>query len=284
MSTSELRGAEIGRLVRVIAAAYEDEPGEAMPWALLEGLLHLVPCDLDVSYQHHDHVAGRTVCLQSTDRPAAPVDPGGIPDPSDDPFWQHWWRLDCSWPQRTGNLRAVVHTGDFYPSERARRAGLTAEVLPELRASMMVSLPAPPGEARRVLFMRNSGPGFTERDRQLVQLLRPHLQEIWLDAERRRAGVPQLTAREWEVLAMAAAGLSYAEIGRRLFIAQGTVRKHTENVRTRLGVHSIRAAAAVALPHAPSQLRPPDRVVAGRSAGRVVGVGRVGLEPTTQGL
>ena len=90
-------------------------------------------------------------------------------------------------------------------------------------------------------------------------LLRPHLQEIWLDAERRRAGVPQLTPREWELLALAAGGMPYAAIAGRLFISVGTVPKHMEHVRERLGVHSIPAAAAVAMPHAPAALRRPRR-------------------------
>lgn len=87
-------------------------------------------------------------------------------------------------------------------------------------------------------------------------MLRPHLQEIWLDAERRRAGVPQLTPREWQVLGMAGAGLGYVEIASALFVSVATVRKHMEHVRERLGVHSVMAAAAVALPHAPPHMVP----------------------------
>jgi hypothetical protein len=59
-----------------------------------------------------------------------------------------------------------------------------------------VSLPAPPGEAWRFVFMRTSGRRFNERDRQVLDLLRPHLNELFLDAERRRAGIPPLTPRE----------------------------------------------------------------------------------------
>ncbi len=50
---------------------------------------------------------------------------------------------------------------------------------------------------------------------------------------------------------MATAGLSFPEITRELFISVGTVRKHMEHVRSRLGVHSIAAAGAMALPHRP---------------------------------
>ena len=114
--------------------------------------------------------------------------------------------------------------------------------------------------------MRHSEPSFTERERQIAMLLRPHLQEIWLDAERRRAGVPQLTAREWEVLALAATGMPYAVVADQLFISVGTVRKHMEHVRVRLGVHSIPAAAAVAMPHAPARLRIRSTVPAPRAA------------------
>lgn len=255
MTTSELGAADLDRLVAVLEDAHDDAPGEGMPRALLEGLMHLVPCDLEVNYQHHDHRGCRTLLIQA-------VGPGDLhvgPDREDegcpeDPFWQHWWTSMCSWPQRSGDLRSVVHTGDFFPTEWARLADPMHEVLPGVRAAMIISLPAAPGEARRVVFMRGSGRAFSERDRQVAMLLRPHLQEIWLDAERRRAGIPHLTPREWEVLAMAAAGLPYATIGRRLFISVGTVRTHMEHVRARLGVHSIAAAAAVAMPHAPAHL------------------------------
>jgi DNA-binding CsgD family transcriptional regulator len=257
MTTSELYAADVEALMRVIDEAHEDAAGEAMPWALLEGLLRLVPCDLDVSYQHHDHQALRNICIQvagdgGQHEGPAPHEGGG----SAHAFWQYWWHGLCSWPQRSGDLRRVIQTRDFLPTEHDRLADQISEILPEVRAAMIVSLPAPPGEARRVCFMRHSEPSFTERDRQIAMLLRPHLQEIWLDAERRRAGVPQLTAREWEVLALAAIGMSYATIAAQLFISVGTVRKHMEHVRERLGVHSVQAAAATALPHAPAHLRP----------------------------
>jgi DNA-binding NarL/FixJ family response regulator len=118
--------------------------------------------------------------------------------------------------------------------------------------------------------MRGSGPPFTERDRQLAALARPHLQEIWLDAEQRRRGVPRLSRREWDVLERAATGMTYGDIAAELFISVGTVRKHMEHVRERLGVHSVTAAAAVALPRTSRTAAPapgPDRGREERSAG-----------------
>ncbi|MCZ2813144.1 MULTISPECIES: helix-turn-helix transcriptional regulator [unclassified Modestobacter] len=276
MTTSELYAADVEALVGVLDDARSDDPGPAMPWALLEDLQRLVPSDLGVSFQHHEPSASRSLLVQGVEIGGQRADIAGpTPEEPDDPFWRYWWQGLCSWPQRTGDLRRVIQTRDFLPTERDRLADPVSELLPELRETMIISLPAAPGEARRVCFMRHDGPSFTERDRQLATLLRPHLQEIWLDAERRRAGVPKLTAREWEVLALAAAGMPYAVIAAQLFISVGTVRKHMEHVRERLGVHSIPAAAARAMPHAPGRLRtrstagcPPASPGRGGSGGR----------------
>lgn len=251
MSTSHLRGSDLDLLMSTVADGYRDDAGAGMPWALLDGLQKLIPCDVDVSYQHYDYRACRSLFKQGL--PACGLrEPVSGPDPPEpeDPFWLLWWQATCSWPQRAGNLHRVVHTGDFFPTERARLAEPMSEVLPEIRYDMILSLPAPPGEARRILFFRAGNPPFSERERQLAELIRPHVQEIWLDAERRRAGVPKLSPREWEVLSLAAAGRSYGEIAGQLYIATSTVRKHMEHVRERLGVRSVAAAAAIAMPHA----------------------------------
>jgi DNA-binding CsgD family transcriptional regulator len=276
MTTSELYATDVEALVGVLDDARSDPPGPAMPWALLEDLQRLIPCDLDVSFQHHEPRASRTLLIQGVEVGGRRADVlGPTPEEPDDPFWRYWWQGPCSWPQRTGDLRRVIKTRDFLLTEHDRLADPGSEILPELRECMMISLAAAPGEARRICFMRHDGPWFTERDRQLAALLRPHLQEIWLDAERRRAGVPQLTTREWEVLALAAAGMPYAVIADQLFISVGTVRKHMEHVRERLGVHSIAAAAARAMPHAPGHLWtrstagcPPASARRGESGGR----------------
>ncbi|MGC0316060.1 DNA-binding NarL/FixJ family response regulator [Kitasatospora acidiphila] len=62
-----------------------------------------------------------------------------------------------------------------------------------------------------------------------------------------------LTAREREVLGCLSAGMSRAEIGRRLFLSTNTVRTHVQNLMIKLDVHS--SVAAVALAH---RVAPPD--------------------------
>ena len=82
--------------------------------------------------------------------------------------------------------------------------------------------------------------------------MRPRLDELWQDGERLRRGPLPLSPREWEVLELADAGGSYAEIAAHLVVSIGTVRKHMEHVRERLGVHSVLAAAAIAFPRDPT--------------------------------
>jgi DNA-binding CsgD family transcriptional regulator len=260
MPTGHLHEGDVDLLLRVLEDAHADaeEPAEGLPWALLDGLQELIPCDWDVSYQHHVPAGRRSVLMQGCGEEGRFAE-GPVTDPPDDPFWQLWDTSMCSWPQRSGDLTTVIHTGDFFGTDRARRADPMCRFMGQVRFTMIVSLPAPAGEVRRVLFMRSSGPAFTERDRQVLALLRPHLQELWLRAEERRRAVPHLSEREWQVLELAASGLTYAEVAARLFLSTGTVRKHMEHVRERLCVHSVAAAAARALP------RPRDP---GRTASR----------------
>lgn len=64
-----------------------------------------------------------------------------------------------------------------------------------------------------------------------------------LRARERLAG---LTAREHEVLALLTTGLSNGDIGRRLYMVEGTVKGHVSTILRRLGVRNRVEAAAVA--------------------------------------
>ena len=56
----------------------------------------------------------------------------------------------------------------------------------------------------------------------------------------------RLTRREREVLALVAEGMTNAEIGARLWISAGTVRRHLENAYAKLEVHTRTAAVRAA--------------------------------------
>ena len=100
----------------------------------------------------------------------------------------------------------------------------------------------------RLLFWRGPGPDFSERDRALLALLRPHLHQAYLDAERRRHPTPPLTPRQRELLRLVAAGHTNAQIARRLGVTEKTVGKHLENIYARLQVSSRTAAVTRAFP------------------------------------
>jgi DNA-binding NarL/FixJ family response regulator len=118
----------------------------------------------------------------------------------------------------------------------------------------MLTLPATPGQVpdpgrtMRLYLARGSGLDFSERDRALLTLLRPHLYEAYLDAERRRRPIRRLTPRQWNVLRLVASGNTNIQIARRLGISEGTVRTHLENIYEGLQVSSRTAAVTPVFP------------------------------------
>jgi len=94
----------------------------------------------------------------------------------------------------------------------------------------------------RLFLFRGPGPDFSDRDRAVLTLLRPHLHQAYLDAERRRHPVPRLTSRQTDLLRLVAAGHTNTQIARRLGISEATVRTHLENIYSRLQVSSRTAA------------------------------------------
>jgi DNA-binding CsgD family transcriptional regulator len=157
-------------------------------------------------------------------------------------FEQHYWECEpCSYPDQSGDLRSVTKLSDFYSTRQWHSTGMYQDVFRQfgVEREFMLCLP---NEAGRLLFFRGPGPDFSERDCGLLSLLRPHLHEAYLHAERRRHCTPQLTRRHWELLNLLAAGCTDGQIARRLGISEGTVRKHLENVYGRLNVSSRTAA------------------------------------------
>jgi DNA-binding CsgD family transcriptional regulator len=80
---------------------------------------------------------------------------------------------------------------------------------------------------------------FTDRERALLDLLRPHLAKLY-----QKTGMSnRLTRREAEVLRWVAAGKSDAQISAILGISARTVQKHLEHAYQKLGVENRTAAA-----------------------------------------
>ena len=253
------------RDLRVLAAIVsQDRPdlpdGEGLPLSLLADLMGQIRCD-EIGLGRYDSVRQESSVLQH------------MPTLSDDELkafedWdlaldEHFWAChwDCqsrSYPERTGDLRSIVKISDFYSARQWHSTGMYCDFYRTLchEHELQLCLPDPaapgpvsgPNRTVRLYLWRGPGPDFSERDRALLTLLRPHLHQAYLDAERRRSPAPRLTARQRELLRLLAVGYTNTQIARHLGISEGTVRTHLENIYERLHVSSRTAAVTRAFP------------------------------------
>jgi DNA-binding CsgD family transcriptional regulator len=94
--------------------------------------------------------------------------------------------------------------------------------------------------------LNRSGRGFSDRDRERLEVMRPHLGNLYrLSARRLPDGLDtgELTPREREVLRWVAAGKTDRDIAAILGISPRTVHKHLQHIYEKLGVETRTAAA-----------------------------------------
>jgi DNA-binding CsgD family transcriptional regulator len=238
---------DLRTLLGIVSDDRSDIPAEGLALSLLSDLSDQVRCER-VSFFAMD--SDRQTGWFGQDLPADDADDEQV-------FWKHYWDCDdCCYPDRSGDLRSVTKLSDFYSARQWHSTGMYSDHDRQrgIEHELRLCLPAGPGRAAgtgrtvRLMLTRGPGPDFSERDRALLALLRPHLQQAYFDAERRRRNTPQLTPRHWDLLNLVAAGYTNAQIARRLGLSEGTVRKHLENIYGRLQVSSRMAAIARAFP------------------------------------
>jgi DNA-binding CsgD family transcriptional regulator len=240
---------DLRTLMSVVEDGRRDEPTEGLPWAVLDGLAGLVACD-QVNFNEVDLTHRRVLLGQWVECGEHGIELGstGIPEA--------WWHsvtsfLPCNYAERTEDYASAVRWSDFYTQTELRNTSFYADFHGRHGSvhGLHAAFPTAPGYFRKVSFWRLTGSDFTERDRLVVQLLKPHLYEIYVESQRRRRAVPRLSPREQEVLELADQGLSNTGIARQLYISVATVRKHLEHIYDRTGARTRTAAAALALPH-----------------------------------
>jgi DNA-binding CsgD family transcriptional regulator len=238
-------------LLGIVADDRVDLPAEGLPPSLLSEMTDLIRCDA-VSFVGRD--SSRQMNWFAQDIPSEDdLDDADL----DAAFWSNYWDCEpCSYADRTGDLRSVTMIPDFYSVRQWHATGMYGDYFRPLGLDHELNLCLPeapglapgPGRTVRLTFFRGPGRDFAERDRALLVLLRPHLYQAYLNAERRRHGELRLTRRHWELLQLVAAGLTNDQIARRLDLSEGTVRKHLENIYGRLHVSSRTAAVTRAFP------------------------------------
>ncbi|HTU72134.1 MAG TPA: helix-turn-helix transcriptional regulator [Trebonia sp.] len=150
---------------------------------------------------------------------------------------------------------------DFLSQAEFHRLGIYGEFFSHLDVEdqMSVMASAPGSRSPAGVSVDRGRPGFWDDDRVLLDLLQPHLiaaqSNAILFSQALSGGsgpaalsgpdsLDRLSDRQRNVLALIALGLTNAEIAKELWLSEGTVRKHAENIRLTLGVRTRTAAAA----------------------------------------
>jgi DNA-binding CsgD family transcriptional regulator len=239
---------DLRALAAIVSQDRTDLPDEeGLPPSLLADLKDQIPCDA-MAFVGFDSSQQGDWFAQEISPTADDEDLDAVLDQA---YWTHYWNSQfCSYPGRTGDLRSIIKITDFYSTRQWHSTGMYTDHdrLLGQEHCLMLCLPDLPGRTTgpgrhvRLYVGRGPGPDFSERDRALLILLRPHLHQAYLDAERRRHPVPRLTPRQNDLLHLVAAGHTNTQIARRLGISEGTVRTHLENIYERLQVSSRTAA------------------------------------------
>jgi DNA-binding CsgD family transcriptional regulator len=222
------------------AALLEDT--EPFPRELLRRLQRLIPADAIVGY--HEAVIGRPCrVVEFVEIPAEGIPPD---------IQEAGGRLLEQDPIRHGVGRhenRALKLSDFLTRRERQRLDFYWEVWRPLRIhdSLRVWLPAPAGRAR-VVYLERGKRDYTERERSLLELLRPTFIRVQRAAYARRHpnkdAAATLTVREREILGWIARGKTTPQIGTILIVSPHTVRKHIEHILDKLDVSTRSEAVA----------------------------------------
>jgi DNA-binding CsgD family transcriptional regulator len=233
-------------MLGLVSAVGDENASERASWSLLEGLKELIGCDSIVVSQldtlRREEMFGH-------------VFPAGHDANDNQPaeleaFWNNYWSsAPCCYPDISGDLVSVTTASDFLSDRQFRASPMYVDYFRAYgeEREMMLCLPSERFRVVRLLFWRGPGPDFSERDRALLTLLRPHLHEAYKRWRQRGPDTTQLTARQVELLQLVAVGFTNRQIARRMSITEATVRKHLEHIFERLQVTSRTAAVTRAL-------------------------------------
>jgi DNA-binding CsgD family transcriptional regulator len=234
-----LRHREVAQLVAFVHDAAELESRLPFPPELAGRLGEFVPAAEIITYCEVDWERRRVA--YEADQLAWACDPD-----VGDAFWElkHQHAV-CEYFARTGDFRPR-RMSDLLPPREWRARELYNVVFRPYQYELEVRIPSSRAGYTRTFLFHAQKRDFGERDRLLLELLRPHLERV-VDRFGRRATAEAdllLTRREREILEWVERGKMNAEIAEILWLSPSTVRKHLENAYGKLGVHTRTAAVA----------------------------------------
>lgn len=243
-----LTGSDYRGALDVLRIAHEADDGVPFSGDMLAALRRLIPTAIATSHEWDSALGYRHV-----------VDGADTADVG--PLWALYLHVSDQDPfpaRPQGTARRVAPLGvacrfsDVLSLRQFRRLDLYAEMCRPLGINHVMKLFLAVGEARAgYLVLDSQRRAFSDRDRAVLDVLAPHLALI-RKRHLRLAGTVETAAaaallgpREREILRLVASGMTNREIAACLFIAPGTVRKHLDNIYTKLGVRSRAQAVAV---------------------------------------
>ncbi len=243
MALSSLTEHDLRRMLDVVAPDATASTGPELPVTVLGGLAELIPCSsVTFCVEDPDHVEQHLGIQDFNLREIPPDDQDSLAlhDLAYPDF------APCSEPERVRGPGVASMWQDYFGDREFERT-LMAQFyrLGGFRHHLIVLLPSSDGLRRKVILWRDEGDTpFSERDRLLLTLLRPHLGAIRQRIEAERHSAPSLTPRQLELMRRVARGDTNRRIARDLGLSEATVRKHLENAYARLDVHSRTEALA----------------------------------------
>jgi DNA-binding CsgD family transcriptional regulator len=254
---ARLTSTQLVGLSTELTQIYALRPVERFPSLLLSVVDRLIGCD-SASYNEIDITTGAHRVLVAPSEMAH--------ETLDEAFGAHMHQHPViAHYVATGDTRSHM-ISDFLHRREFRRLGLYAELFAPLGIDAQLSTTMATGPRASVIGVAlNRGKhGFGERERTLLDLLRPHFLVAYSNARRYSAalgGAGQasqraaaaaamldcLTERQHEVLGLVSQGHTNHQIAHELDISAGTVKKHLEHILDRLDVHTRVAAASTYL-------------------------------------
>ncbi|MCX6951185.1 MAG: helix-turn-helix transcriptional regulator [Verrucomicrobia bacterium] len=246
-------------LAAELPAIYAETDVRRLPQTFVAALCRLVPGEShDVVV--HDTARGHRHWFLN---PAAPEQESLVPG-----FFANFHEFAPAAHRRRTGTGAALALSDFVDAPGLERLAIYREFYRPLGLSDDLSIHVKHGDAILCASVMRRRRGFSTGERELLNALRPHFKQAWVNAEAigslRACAVGQpaapaawtaeplevnfgLTPREAEVLLWVAQGKTNPEVAGILGITPHTVRTHLERVFAKLGVETRHAAGLRAM-------------------------------------